>query len=525
MRTNATSTLGLVVGSLRLPRLGLQWRMAASYVAVTAAAVILVEAVTILALLPPVLQQLDLDRRVSATASITAKGVAQVNRSTGGISLPDGFVVGDPAVDPTMVTLLGAGIAIPQIDADLRTAPAVAALILDVNGFVRASSYPLRFPLGSAAQSFTPIVKLIAGHGTAEGAHGSVTWSLEPIVYIVEGPSVVIGPKTEKVPQKVFAGWVYVEAPDRKLPAGGPEGVAALGALASLPDSSVGPLLAAGAALLVLLLPLGTAFGIWTSRRLVRRLGELANATGDFAAGDLARRVPEEGRDEVGRVEQGFNDMAERIQLMTTEQGRLVGEHARTQERARIAGEIHDSISQDLFSISLIAGGLERALPQSSPLQAEITAMRERIAGTMTEMRALLLELRPTALDERGLVPALNDLCAAYHERLGVRIDASLESIDMGAPADHAVLRVAQEGIANAVRHADARHIELRLEKRDGRVELTVADDGRGFDEATSAGHGLGLVVMRERIRELGGSIVIRSEPGHGTSLVASLPA
>jgi len=499
--------------------------MAASYVALTAAAVILVEAVAILAVLPAVLQQVDLDQRVSVTAVITANTVAQINRSTSGLSLPEDFVVGDPAVDPTVVSAVGKGIAVPQVDADLSATPPVA-LVLDVGGVVRASSYPLRFPIGRAGQSYLSVGKLTAGHGTAQGAHGAVTWALEPIVYMTEGPPPVAGAKGDKpFPQKVFAGWVYVEAPGTGLSAGGPLGRSAVAALASLPDSSVGPLLTAGAALLVLLLPLGTAFGIWTSRRLVHRLGELATATGDFAGGDLARRVPEEGHDEVGRVERGFNEMAARIQHMTNDQAQLIGEQARTSERARIAAEIHDSVSQDLFSISLIAGGLQRALPASSPLQTEIVAMRERIAGTMSEMRALLLELRPTALDERGLVPALNDLCAAYQDRLGVRIDASLEQIAVGAPADHAMLRVAQEGIANAVRHADARRIELRLAKRDGHIEVTVADDGRGFDQSAAAGHGLGLVVMRERIRELGGSVVIRSELGHGTSLVASIPA
>jgi signal transduction histidine kinase len=88
------------------------------------------------------------------------------------------------------------------------------------------------------------------------------------------------------------------------------------------------------------------------------------------------------------------------------------------------------------------------------------------------------------------------------------------------------VLRVAQEGIANAVRHADAKHISLELARRDGHTELVVADDGRGFDEgAADEGFGLGLRVMRERCRELGGSLVIASELGRGTRLVATIPA
>src|SRR5262249_31366072 len=152
------------------------------------------------------------------------------------------------------------------------------------------------------------------------------------------------------------------------------------------------------------------------------------------------------------------------------------------------------------------------------PLRREVDAVRDTIDGAMSEMRALLLELRPSMLDERGLVPALADLCAAYQERLGVAIDTRLAPIAVPPPADHAVLRVAREGIANAVRQADARHIALELAQRDGCAELVVADDGRGFVESAALhGYGLGLRVMRERVRELGGTLVITTAPGEGT--------
>jgi signal transduction histidine kinase len=137
----------------------------------------------------------------------------------------------------------------------------------------------------------------------------------------------------------------------------------------------------------------------------------------------------------------------------------------------------------------------------------------------------MLLELRPAALDERGLVPALTDLCAAYAERLGVAVELDLESMDVHPPADHALLRIAQEGLANAVRHADARRITLRLFRRDDRAELVVSDDGCGFDEESASTHGLGLRVMRERARELGGAVSVTSRLGRGTELIAWLPA
>lgn len=502
----------------------------------TAAAVILVEAVAILAVLPNLFSRFDLEKRATVTASLVAAAAAKANTSATSLALPAGYTIGDPGADPAAAQPSGVGLAVPQIDgritpnADgspklLRT---TFAVVIDAQGVIQASSYPTRFPLGGHAETLLPIPKLVEGSGTAESSDGIVTWAMAPVVLIPDR-QVTIAPAppakdgTVRLPGKVFVGWAYVQTPDTKAALQGP-GVPTLSALAALPNSSVGPLLFAGIALLVLLIPIGTAFGIWTSRRLVTRLDALAGATSAFSGGALTSRVPEHGADEVGQLERGFNEMATRIERMTTDQARLADERARAEERSRIARELHDSISQDLFSVNLIAGGLQRALPASSPLQSEISAMRGTIEGTMNEMRALLLELRPTALDERGLVPALMDLCAAYQERLGVTIDARLDPVDVAPPADHAVLRVAQEGIANAVRHSDARHIGLELARRNGHVELVVADDGRGFDPS-AAGYGLGLRVMGERMRELGGSLVVESEPGHGTRLVAAIPS
>jgi signal transduction histidine kinase len=96
-------------------------------------------------------------------------------------------------------------------------------------------------------------------------------------------------------------------------------------------------------------------------------------------------------------------------------------------------------------------------------------------------MNALLLELRPSLLEERGLLPVLDELCGTYHSRLGVTISADLEPVNLPPPAEHAVFRAAQEGLSNAVRHAPARTISLSLRQRGDTAELRVADDGRGL--------------------------------------------
>jgi signal transduction histidine kinase len=257
----------------------------------------------------------------------------------------------------------------------------------------------------------------------------------------------------------------------------------------------------------------------------VRRLRRLAGTTAMVADGDFGQRVAPGSTDELGRLERNFNEMAERLATAVGRERLLADKSARQAERNRISRDLHDSISQDLFSISLIAAGLEKALPRRSPLRDQVRSLVQTTEATNREMRALLLELRPAMLEERGLVPALEELASTYSARLGVKVDAELEPIRLQPAAELAVLRIAQEGVANAVKHARATNIKLGLHRRDGLADLTVSDDGGGFDpSANGAVEGLGLRLMRERVEELGGSLSISSRPGEGSVVVASIP-
>jgi NarL family two-component system sensor histidine kinase LiaS len=148
------------------------------------------------------------------------------------------------------------------------------------------------------------------------------------------------------------------------------------------------------------------------------------------------------------------------------------------------------------------------------------------MASTMIrEMRALLLELRPTQLEHLGLDEALEDLAAAYRTRLGITVSTSIHPIPLSAQAEQALLRITQEALSNAARHADATAITLDLASREQMARLTITDNGQGFTP-TASDHqrGLGLRSMQERIQELGGSFVIESAPGQGTRVQVSLP-
>ncbi len=144
---------------------------------------------------------------------------------------------------------------------------------------------------------------------------------------------------------------------------------------------------------------------------------------------------------------------------------------------------------------------------------------------------SLLLALRPVALEEARLAGAIEGVCRAYSERLGIPVHAEFEPAGLGpaglSPAvEHAVLRVTQEAVANAARHADPGQVTVRLRADSRRVELEIADDGRGFDvpaRSADAG-GLGLHTMHDRVTELRGRLTIDSAPGAGTRVRACLP-
>jgi signal transduction histidine kinase len=244
-----------------------------------------------------------------------------------------------------------------------------------------------------------------------------------------------------------------------------------------------------------------------------------------MAGGDLKVRIPVAGGDEVAVLEQGFNAMAEQLQAAVRAERERAESTARRDERTRIARELHDSISQDLFSVSLLAGGLRRALPSESGLRRQAESMEHTLERTMREMRAMMLELRPVALEDLGLAAALDGLCEAYEVRLGLRITTDIGVPRLKPQVELAVLRVVQEALGNAVRHGRPEAIELRVAEHDGQVSVLISDDGQGFDEQrVGERHGMGLELMRERVNELGGTFELASTPEQGTTVRVLIP-
>lgn len=205
----------------------------------------------------------------------------------------------------------------------------------------------------------------------------------------------------------------------------------------------------------------------------------------------------------------------------------------REEESARIARELHDQLGQALTGLKLDVSWLQRRLARFagtelvSEMLSRLEQMQKSIDGTIATTRKICSELRPGVLDDLGLVAAIEWQANEFRKRTNAEVSVQLPKSDLAFPPaiTTAVFRIFQEILTNIARHANARHVEIRLEETSGVLSLEVKDDGCGFDEsALPAAQSLGLLGMKERAQSCGGTLKIQSSPGHGTVIGLSVP-
>ncbi|MGC5567475.1 GAF domain-containing sensor histidine kinase [Streptomyces sp. FR-108] len=198
------------------------------------------------------------------------------------------------------------------------------------------------------------------------------------------------------------------------------------------------------------------------------------------------------------------------------------------EERSRIAHELHDAVSQKLFSLRLTAQAAA-ALVDRDPDRAkgELQQVAALAAEAADELRAAVVELRPAALDEDGLVATLRTQTQVLDRAHSARVTFDSRGVRaLPAAQEEAMLRVAQEALHNALRHSGAARVDVSVEKRGPGAVLRVTDDGRGFEPSATrrAGRHLGLVSMRDRTNGVGGELTVESAPGKGTTIEMEVP-
>jgi len=306
--------------------------------------------------------------------------------------------------------------------------------------------------------------------------------------------------------------------------------VAAVVARDRLPDAT------SGDGLLVLALTVSSAI-LLNSLLLRARLEPVHRLAKAMREVDLSRRgrraeAPRHAAREVQQLTDAYNRMLERLEAERRESGRAVL-RAQEVERSRIAQDLHDEVNQALTAILLRLSATLADAPWG--LRSELQGTQELVAQAMDELLALARQLRPTALDDHGLVPALASQVADFGRRTGLRTSFSHtgEIPQLSDEEQLVIFRVTQESLSNIAKHARARAVEVQLSFV-GRTLLRVCDDGAGFEAGAATRvrgrmrgrpGGLGLNGMRERALLVGGGLEIRSAPGNGTTIELTMGA
>jgi signal transduction histidine kinase len=198
------------------------------------------------------------------------------------------------------------------------------------------------------------------------------------------------------------------------------------------------------------------------------------------------------------------------------------------EERNRLARELHDSVTQKLFGVTFTAESASTVIDRD-PKEAkqQLQRLQQLAREAMEELRSLIFELRPPEVETEGLAAALRKHVDVLQRIHGDAVELTLDGDAAPSPTNDAeVLRIAQEALQNALRHAGAQRVDVRLEAQNGRLRLAVSDDGAGFDptDPSLRSQHLGLTSMEERARALGGRLTIASRPGEGTTVTLEVP-
>ncbi|MDO8483456.1 MAG: sensor histidine kinase [Candidatus Limnocylindrales bacterium] len=289
-----------------------------------------------------------------------------------------------------------------------------------------------------------------------------------------------------------------------------------------------------------------------TTRRVVKPTDLLMRAAERMAGGDLASPIEVRAQDEVGQLAESLEAMRQRLNAAqgtieranrelesrvadrTARLGQVLRKtiSAQEEERLRLARELHDETAQALAALTIALDRTRDDLEAGSPdARGRILEARGIAAGLLEEIRRLILGLRPSVLDDLGLVPAIRWLCEASLADRGIEVLIEAEQAGPRLPAhvEVTLFRIIQEAVSNIARHAGATHVRVGFGATDGAARVTIVDDGGGFDVAQTIGptgsdRSVGLVGMQERVGLLGGTIEIRSAAGFGTEIVVNVP-
>jgi two-component system sensor histidine kinase UhpB len=274
--------------------------------------------------------------------------------------------------------------------------------------------------------------------------------------------------------------------------------------------------------------------GIALNQWVIKKLQQVMEAASLFGQGDFKRTIHFKGDDEFRRLADSFNRMAKTLAEKMRSERKYLSQiiDAQENERRRISRELHDEIGQALYAIKFNLEMIDKDLPQQhSVLRGRLEEAKSLSSQTLASMRQLSLDLRPTMLDELGLIPTLRWYIQNFSNRLGIGSNFETVGLEekLSPEIETAFYRIVQEALNNIAKHAQADRVEVSLMERDSRIYASIQDNGRGFDldevvHPESPERGFGIVGIQERVSLLGGRMEIQSRPGFGTLISVEIP-
>ena len=292
-----------------------------------------------------------------------------------------------------------------------------------------------------------------------------------------------------------------------------------------LPNLTGPVLVLVGVTAIILLIPaafLGAIFGFLTAWGLTRRIGRLARAARSWSRGDFSVTTRDRSKDELGQLSRELNDMAAELENLIQARGEL----ATLEARNRFARDLHDSVKQQVFATSLQIAAARALISKDTESAGDhLTQADELVRQAQKELNVLIAEMRPAALEGKGLAAALREYVTRWSQGAEIPADFRVAGErETPLEIEQALFRVAQEALANVAKHSGASSVDVDLTYTAGTLTLYIADDGHGFDTSQSTGGGFGLQSMRERLAKLHGSLKIESTPGEGTRVTCTCP-
>lgn len=287
---------------------------------------------------------------------------------------------------------------------------------------------------------------------------------------------------------------------------------------------------------LVVMLGVGAYFGIKASYLIKGRLGDILLYISTLRSGKFSERIVTYEKDEIGLISDELNQLAEYIQEQVHSVQRLAdekttlakGAHAAAvmEERQRLARDLHDVVSQQLFALSMMSSATLRLFStDQEKARLQLEQISDIAAKAQGEMRALLLHLRPIQLSGESLCDGIIKLIHELRDKTTLEFQASIDEIEnVSAAGEEHLFRVVQESFSNILRHSDASKVQVTLTEKEGYIYLYISDNGKGFDLKKDKIASYGLKTMRERCEELGGIFNIRSKINEGTYIDIRIP-